>query len=68
LLLALLAIGIAALVFKYALRKNFEDEFKKVLEMEIKTQYQGEVQMKNAFTVAADVFQIYVWFVFFFKR
>jgi len=59
LLLALLAIGVAALVFKFALRKNFEDEVKSTLKDQLFNEYEGEVQMKSAFTIAVDVFQIY---------
>lgn len=58
-LLALLAIGISALVFKYALRKDFEEEFKKTLINQLKVDYEGEINAKSAFTIAVDVFQIY---------
>jgi hypothetical protein len=58
-LLALLAIGISALVFKYALRRDFEEEFKKTLIGQLKKDYQGEISVKNAFTITVDVFQIY---------
>ena len=58
--MGLIAIGIAALVFKYALKNKFEDEFKNVLLKDIKAQYQGAVAQPNAFTVAADIFQVYV--------
>lgn len=58
-LLALIAIGIAALVFKYALRKNFEDEFKNGLKDKLKTDYEGEVALKSPFTIAIDMFQVY---------
>ena len=60
--MGLLAIGIAALVFKYALKQNFVAEFSNTLVNDIKQQYQGIVSAPNAFTVAADVFQIYVSF------
>ncbi len=59
-LLALIAIGIAAIVYKYALHKNLENEFKNVFKKQIDTLYQGQVDNKNAFTIAADMFQIYV--------
>ena len=60
-LLGLLAIGVAAIVFKFALRKNFEEEVKMTLRDELINEYEGEVTGgKSAFTIAADVFQIYV--------
>lgn len=57
----MIAIGVTALIFKFALKKNFEDEFKRIVSELIIDEYQGEItDPKNAFTVAADIFQIYV--------
>lgn len=60
LLLGLLAIGVAALVFKFALRKSFEDEVKNAFKDQLFNEYEGEVPSKSGFTIAIDAFQIYV--------
>jgi hypothetical protein len=58
-LLGLIAVGGTALIYKYVLDKKFEVEFRKTVKEQIQKMYQGEVQDKNALTVALDTFQVY---------
>jgi hypothetical protein len=60
-LLALIAIGIAAIVFKFALSNSLENETKKAVLKQLSDEYDPKYNTKSdVYTAGFDVFQVLV--------